>query len=100
MSLNPEEQAATKYELNENKKISGLSNELIAQDLNTTPDYVEDIFDLTVSRIEDPWIMRNYLNQKITENGDTPYPYSKLMGNPRHYFFLDNHYIENGKIEY
>lgn len=59
MSLNRAEHAQTAQELQEN--LSKVALEQVAADLGTTPEKVLAVSQLDVDRIEEPWILRNYL---------------------------------------
>jgi hypothetical protein len=96
MSLNKAEEAATREELSHNFALAGRSAEQIAEDLHTDADRVRRTLVLDAERIEDPWILRNYLSCAIEEKGETPIPYSKLVGDPADYWFLDARYIAEG----
>lgn len=99
MSLTPAEQVATRQELQANFALSGLSFAQIAQDLATTPQRVQAALKLNVRHIEDPWILRNYLNEQLQQAGKTPVAYSKLTGDPAGYWFLDAQRIQRGRLD-
>ncbi|WP_429970832.1 DUF2316 family protein [Fructilactobacillus sp. Tb1] len=98
MSLNPTEQANTKRELRENFDLAKVTAEQAARDLDTTVTHFEDVLQLDSTRIEEPWIIKQYLNDKIVEQGKEPVPYSKLVGDPANYWFLDDGFIKQGKL--
>ena len=82
MSLNIEQKKQTSIELHENYKIAGLTPEDIQSDLGLDPNQLENI--LNIKSISDPtavWRLRDYMEEKITEQGKTPYPYSVLIEN-------------------
>ncbi|WP_061777007.1 DUF2316 family protein [Levilactobacillus senmaizukei] len=98
MSLTAMEQRATKRELQENFKLSGLSVAQAAADLQTTPDYLQQVLDLNVRHIEDPWIVRNYLNQVLRQQHHTPINYSRLTGSSANYWFLNQNRVNRGQL--
>lgn len=98
MSLTKTEQSATRQELRTNFELSGLSLEQVAAALQTTPAHVSDVMDLNVRHIEEPWILRNYLDQVIQDQGTTPEPYSRLVGEPSDYWFLNQHRVNAGVL--
>ena len=82
MSLTTEQKKQTSIELHENYKISGLSPEEIQADLGLNTDQLTNT--LNLKSITDPttvWRLRDYMEDKITEQGKTPYPYSILTVN-------------------
>ncbi|WP_283678327.1 DUF2316 family protein [Lentilactobacillus sp. Marseille-Q4993] len=99
MTLTPEEQSNTRIELQRNFDLADITLADAARDLNTTPEHVDDVLKLHSRRIEEPWVLKNYLNRIIKDNGDTPYPYSKLAGSPMLHMFLDQKYIRRGKLD-
>lgn len=99
MSLTIKQQEDTHKELTENLLKSGLSIQTIANDLQTTEEYIEDLIHLFSNRVEDVWILRNYLIKKVQENGETITEFTALDGDWRNYWFLDTNYIDDGIIE-
>lgn len=99
MSLNAQEAMATKEELKRNLELSGRSIEQVAADLGTSPEHVEAVLRLDAARIEEPWVLRNYFDRIITARGEVSHPYSKLVGDPADYWFLDAEYISEGRLE-
>ena len=98
MSLTKEQENITQKELEANLAKSGLSIHEIAADLGTTDDYIDQLMHLKPLRIEDTWILRNYLLEKVKESGQEPTPFTILRVNPRRIWFLNADYIEGGKI--
>ncbi|MCH4170198.1 MAG: DUF2316 family protein [Lactobacillus sp.] len=98
MSLTPEESQRTKAELNANYQLANLSLAQIAQDLQTTPAHVQEVLNLNVRRIEEPWILKHYLDTQIKAAGNQPLPYSRLVGSPAKYWFLNNRFIKKGLL--
>ncbi len=99
MSLTREEQVNTIKEFKANFDLLNKSIEEVANDLNTLPKYISDLVVLRARRIEDPWILRNYLLKELKDNSIDPIPFTTLKGDWHHYWFLDAKYIDNGKIE-
>ena len=99
MSLTAIERVHTKKELAANFKLANVSKKKAANDLGTTPQHLTAVLELHGDRIEEPWILRNYLNQKIHAQNLQPIPYSKLQGDPATYWFLDAAFIARGQLE-
>ena len=98
MSLTKEQLKATEKELRENLEKSGLSIEQVAADLETTPSYIERLLRVKPRRYEDTWIMKNYLMEKVVEQGKTPTPFTALAVDHKLVWFLDAGYIDGKKI--
>ncbi|MBX8938115.1 DUF2316 family protein [Enterococcus gilvus] len=98
MSLTPQQVTNTKKELQENFKRTGLSLEQVAQDLHTTTDVIEDTLNLSVHYIEDPWVLKNYLEDQLDDHGITPYPFTALVGDYHRQWFLNSHRIDQKEI--
>ena len=98
MSLSNEQLEITSREMKSNFKKSGLTLEEIAEDLKTTPEYVEDLLNLNPKRIEDPWILRNYLIRVLNEKSIEITPFTVLAVESEKVWFLDSDYINNGVI--
>ena len=82
MSLNTEQKKQTSIELYENYRISELAFEKIQADLGLDARELEKT--LNVGLGVDPttvWRLRDYMEDKIKEQGKTPYPYSILIEN-------------------
>lgn len=99
MSLTKEQIKNTQEEFQKNIELSGLSLTQIACDLQTDVCTIEKIIQLNTSSIENPWILKNYLNDKIRNLNKTPIPFSALIGDYHDYWFLDSKKIEEGKID-
>lgn len=98
MSLNPQEVQATKKEFQQNLALSGLSIEQIAADLKTTPIVIQQLLVLQARHIEDPWVLKNYLEAQIRAQGQQPIPFSALSGDYHRYWFLNTQRIDQQKI--
>lgn len=98
MTLTEAEMERTRPELKSNFKKSGLTVEEVANDLKTTPEYIEELLELKPNRIEDPWILRNYLTDVLNEKSIEVTPFTVLVGRSERVWFLDSDYINNGEI--
>ncbi|WP_407893192.1 DUF2316 family protein [Lacticaseibacillus sp. N501-2] len=98
MSLTIAQQVATKKEFKQNLAISGLDLATIAQALGTTQATIEANLRLEPDRLEDPWILRNYLLKQIQAQGQEPVTFTALKGDYHQYWFLDGGYIDRGII--
>ncbi|MEG0373334.1 MAG: DUF2316 family protein [Enterococcus sp.] len=98
MSLNQQQMINTKNEFHKNFERSGLSLEQIAADLNTTADVIADTLALNVSRIEDPWVLKNYLEAVLEQLGITSVPFTALVGDYHRHWFLNSRRIDKKKI--
>lgn len=99
MSLNFLEKKRTSKELKSNFELLGKSSKEVAVALGTNEDKINDILNLKNAKMEDPWILKNYMDTEIRKNGKEPIKYSKLVGNHENYYFLDIDYINGKKIE-
>ena len=98
MTLTEAEMERTRSELKSNFKKSGLTVEEVANDLKTTPEYIEELLELNPNRIEDPWILRNYLTDVLNEKSIEVTPFTVLVGRSERVWFLDSNYINNREI--
>ncbi|NLZ46772.1 MAG: DUF2316 family protein [Clostridiales bacterium] len=98
MSLNFRERVNTSNELRQNLVLSHLTIENVAVDLNTSVQQINQILELDHVAPEDPWILKEYLSNKLQNQGIIDYPYSKLVGDFRDYWFLDTTKIENQQL--
>ena len=98
MSLSEQQKDDTRKELRENLEKAGVEIPQIAADLGTTADYIEQLLRLEPIRLEDTWILKNYLLEKVEAAGKTPTPFTALGGNYKVIWFLDARYIDGKKI--
>ena len=98
MSLTYEQQQNTKKELKENLLLTGLTLEKVASDLETTTSYIEDLLNLKSKHIEDPWILKEYLEKTLKEQGKVSIPFTALKGDYHDYWFLNSRRIDKGKL--
>lgn len=99
MSLTHQQELDTIHEFQENISLTGLSLQQIATDLKTHPKTIEQIIQLRPHSIEEPWILRNYLLEKITEQGKTPIPFTALVGSHHDYYFLNARKIDKKELK-
>lgn len=93
MSLNSTERFNTSNELKKNLKMSHLAIEDVANALSTSVKKINQILELDHVAPEDPWILKEYLSNQLRQQGLMDYPYSKLVGDFRNYWFLSTRKI-------
>ena len=98
MSLTPQQEEDTRHELRANFEKAGVTIEQIAEDLGTSETYIVQLFRLEPKKLEDTWILKNYLIEKVKEAGETPTAFTALGGNYKHIWFLNSRYIDGKKI--
>ena len=98
MSLTKKQLHDTRKELLDNLDKSGLTIDQVAEDLETTPAYIDQLLHLKPRRLEDTWILKNYLCDKVREAGKTPTAFTALAGDYRYIWFLNAGYIDGKKI--
>lgn len=98
MSLSKQEQIDTIKAFKSNIELLGASKIEIAAALNTTPEVIEAISNLQVKSIEEPWILKNYLEEQLNNKGIDAIPFTALKGDYHDYWFLDSRKIETGSI--
>ncbi|WP_057915933.1 DUF2316 family protein [Peribacillus muralis] len=82
MSLNHAQRKQTSEELKVNYEISGLTSEDIQADLGFSVKQLEETLNIgPSSQGEAVWMLRDYLEEKIKEQGKEPHPYSILKTN-------------------
>ena len=97
MSLTNQQRINTKNEFKQALELSGLTIKEIATQLNTSEDVIFNTLELNC-KIENPWILKDFLNQKIKEKGEKPVKLTALKGNHHLYWFLNSKDIDNRKI--
>ncbi|MCF6515329.1 DUF2316 family protein [Lactobacillus sp. S2-2] len=95
MSLNKREKINTINELHENFELLNQSPDEIAEWLNTTEDKINNILNLKIDNLEEPWILLTYMNEELLKENKTPIKYSKLSGDYHQLFFLNSYLIDN-----
>ncbi|MBT9671950.1 DUF2316 family protein [Secundilactobacillus kimchicus] len=98
MSLTIAQIEATKQEFKENIARSGLSLDDLALVLNTTSEVIAQSIAMHPRRIEDNWIIRNFLMKYMADNGIEVVPFTALLGDYHDYWFLDDRVVERGLI--
>ena len=98
MSLSAKQIDDTRRELRENLDKAGVKIQEVATDLGTTPEYMMQLLQLEPKRLEDTWILKNYLIDKVRKAGKTPTAFTALGGDYHVIWFLDSEYIDGGKI--
>ena len=98
MSLTPKQEEDTRRELRENFDKAGVKIQEVAADLGTTEAYIEQLMRLEPRRLEDTWILKNYLLEKVKEAGQTPTKFTALGGNYHFIWFLNSKYIDGKKL--
>lgn len=99
ISLNRIEQKNTINELHQSFDNSGLNLETVAQDLQTDTDYIEDVLNLKVRRIEDPWILKNYFDHYNQTHQKNNVIFTALSGDYHAYRFLNSHLIDRATLK-
>ena len=99
MSLSKQQEDDTRRELRENFDKAGVSLQETAQDLGTTESYIVQLLRLKPKRLEDTWILKNYLIDKVRKAGKTPTPFTALGGDYHVIWFLDSGYIDRKIIQ-
>ena len=99
MSLTAQQEEDTRNELRENFIKAGVTVPEVAEDLGTTEDYIVQLMRLEPKHLEDTWILKNYLIEKVREAGETPTPFTALGGDYHVIWFLDADYIDGKQID-
>lgn len=94
MSLTKNEQVNTINELHQSFDNSGLTLEDVADSLNTDPQYIADLLNLKAHRIEDPWILKNFLEQYNQAHQLGKVEFTALKGDYHDYWFLNAQTID------
>ena len=98
MSLTAKQEDDTRAELKANFEKADVTVAQIAADLGTGTDYIEQLFRLEPIKLEDTWILKNYLIEKVKALGKTPTPFTALGGDYHVIWFLNARYIDGKKI--
>ena len=98
MSLSAKQKEDTRSELKENLNKAGVSIQEVADDLGTTKEYIQQLLRLEPKRLEDTWILKNYLIDKVRKAGKPPTVFTALGGDYHVIWFLDSEYIDGKKI--
>lgn len=87
--LNTKEKQITAKELHKNYEELDLKKEQILIDLQFSKEKLEDTFAVCKKHIAGPadvWKLRDYLEEKLTEQGKEVYPFSVLKPGRNHWF--------------
>ena len=98
MSLSPKQEEDTRRELKANLEKAGISIKQCANELGTSEEYIRDLLDLKPRKLEDTWILKNYLIEKVKEKGEQPVKFTALGGNHHIIWFLNSRYIDGKRI--
>ena len=98
MSLSAKQEEDTRRELKANFDKAGVDIKGTAEALGTTEEYIEELMQLRPRKLEDTWILKNYLIEKVREAGGTPTPFTALGGDYHVIWFLDAGYIDGKRI--
>lgn len=93
MSLTPQQFEDTRREIWANFKLTGLTKEQVASDLNISLVKLDKLFALSQKSYNDPFIFRDYLREKVIEAGKKPIPFSAMGEDVHNYWFLDSEII-------
>ncbi|MFW3497775.1 DUF2316 family protein [Aerococcus viridans] len=85
MSLTYSQQKATISEFQDALMRSNLTIQEIAGDFKTSQKRIEAILNLQPLGIEEPWILKEYLNEKITDQSNSPVQFTALRGDYHQY---------------
>jgi len=79
MTLDAQQRQKTSEELISNFELSGLSNDEVQQDLGFTAAQLDETLRVGPgSSRQDVWRLRDYVDRKVLETGEQPFPYSLL----------------------
>lgn len=98
MSLNAQQLAATRQELHANFILTGLTKEQVAADLQISLTKLDHLFTLTQQSLNDPWILRNYLLERVAAIGQDPVSFTALSGDWHRHWFLDSEVIDRREM--
>ncbi|AMB95203.1 DUF2316 family protein [Aerococcus urinae] len=99
MSLTLVQREETKKALKTAFTKTGLSKQELAETLETSESYLDQVFQLQGQRLEDAWILKNYLNGHLRDQGQEPVTFQALGGDYHKYWFLDPKLIERGLLD-
>ncbi|MHA6603134.1 DUF2316 family protein [Aerococcus urinae] len=99
MSLTLAQRGETKQALKTAFTKTGLSKQELAETLETSESYLDQVFQLQGQRLEDAWILKNYLNTYLSDHEQEPVPFQALGGDYHDYWFLDAKLIERGLLK-
>ena len=97
MSLTQQQQDMAREDFVRAFAATGVTDEDAALALGTTPAYVARVARLDSRRIDDPWILRNYLLAEGKARGVTV-TFRVLTADYHTLWFLDGAYIDRGRL--
>lgn len=77
---------------------SGLKLSDVAEALQTDEGYISDLLHLQARKIEDPWILKNYLEQYNADHDRPVVTFTALSGDYHRYSFLNSKTIERAVL--
>ncbi|MBC1316273.1 DUF2316 family protein [Listeria booriae] len=98
MSLTQQQVTDTIREFQQNLAISEWSVDQIAAELQTSSEKINRILHLEQQSIEDPWILKEFLEQQIKKSGKSAVPFTALKGDYRQYWFLNAKKIDKMQL--
>ncbi|EUJ23039.1 hypothetical protein PGRAN_10148 [Listeria grandensis FSL F6-0971] len=98
MSLTHQQVTDTINQFQQNLILSELTTEQIASNFQTSTEKIDRILHLKQKSMEDPWILKAFLEQHILKSGKTPVEFSALKGDYHQYWFLQTKKIENMQL--
>lgn len=98
MSLNKQQKVDAIAEFDRAFAQLGVSSADAARALDTTPARIEQVARLRSRRIEEPWVLRNYLIGVAREAHVAVPRFSVLAGDFHRYWFLDAGFIERASL--
>ena len=100
MNTEINERQQTIYEIKKNRELAEVSTKEIAQDLGSSKTYIESVLELNWNVVEDIWVLKNYLDEKIIGLGKTPFEYTTptLSGEPEDHQYMNVGFINNGQM--
>ena len=92
MSLTFEEKQATKEQLLKSMKLVSMTIDDVAKKLNTTQEKIVATLNLECN-IENPWVLKEFLQEEARKQKKTPITFSALKGDYKKYYFLNSEII-------
>lgn len=98
VAQNPNQITDTINELQANFDLTGLTKEQIASDLDISLIKLDHLMTLTQQSLDDPWILRNYLIEKVELQGKHSVAFTALSGDWHRHWFLNSRAIDARKM--
>jgi len=84
MSLTQEQKSRTRQELRANQQICPLDDRVLCKTLGWTPQQLADTLDVNAgSSPAQVWLLRDFLEQAVSDLGGTPVPFTVLTEDAR-----------------